>query len=355
MQCPLVPTLASCPQGDYLSEKGICCNKCPPGIEHLYTNHRQVPCVPLLLDVWTRFMWWNCLSGFKLHQDCQAAGQRTSCTVCPDRQYTDQMNFAPNCKSCIRCKGTVALTLSEFVWTLCIVHVFPCNCPTESDNKEEVSQCEINQNTVCRCKYGYYKYKIDSETFECLKCKKCGPEETETQTCTSVISVTLIYASVNNVWPFACSPPNICAVHRHIGEEHSVCVQGELLQRQRQVWTVQHVSKAPRLALSERLVPIPLFRIVLFKAADEEVGLLNWNLQDKEDRQKMFWHFKSNVIRASLLNVCKWLVGSFVTQCIVCWVYWYIYILKNPCGFAVYVCTSFIHSSQTVSSKSNRH
>ncbi|XP_028984879.1 tumor necrosis factor receptor superfamily member 1A isoform X2 [Betta splendens] len=125
--CTLTPLVTSqtCPPGDYVSETGICCNKCSPG--------------------------------FKLVRECNATGHRSSCVVCPKEQYTDQMNYVKNCRSCIRCK--------------------------DSDNKEQESPCEKHRNRVCRCKEGFYKSMIDSETFDCLKCKICGSEETVKQTC----------------------------------------------------------------------------------------------------------------------------------------------------------------------------
>ncbi|XP_039973523.1 tumor necrosis factor receptor superfamily member 1A isoform X2 [Xiphias gladius] len=114
-----------CPHGDYPTEKGICCNKCSPG--------------------------------FKLVEKCHATGQRSICTPCPDGQFTDQMNFFPNCRRCTRCKT--------------------------SKHEFEVSPCERNKNTICQCKEGYYKSHIDSETYECLKCTQCGPDEKEKQNC----------------------------------------------------------------------------------------------------------------------------------------------------------------------------
>ncbi|XP_044064978.1 tumor necrosis factor receptor superfamily member 1A isoform X2 [Siniperca chuatsi] len=128
LMCMLIPTLAllqSCPHGDYLSEKGICCNKCSPG--------------------------------FKLAEECHAAQQRSNCTLCPDGEYTDEMNYQINCRRCRRCR-----------------------------KKHEVvkSNCEKNQNTICRCVEGYYKFDIDSETYECRKCSQCRPDEKKKETCT---------------------------------------------------------------------------------------------------------------------------------------------------------------------------
>ncbi|XP_037640937.1 tumor necrosis factor receptor superfamily member 1A isoform X3 [Sebastes umbrosus] len=133
LMCMFIPTLTSllpseeekCPHGDYPAGKGICCNRCSPG--------------------------------FKLVEKCNATGQRSNCTACPDEQYTDQMNFFPNCHRCKRCKGKHEVT---------------------------VSKCERYRNTICQCKTGYYKDNIDSQTSQCLPCKPCGQDEILKQTCT---------------------------------------------------------------------------------------------------------------------------------------------------------------------------
>ncbi|KAK2844740.1 hypothetical protein Q5P01_011399 [Channa striata] len=130
--CMWMPSLTSpqntqkpCPHGDYPNDKGICCNKCIPG--------------------------------FKLVEMCQAEGQRSNCTQCPDGQYSDQLNFNSNCFSCKRCK--------------------------ETKNEIQVTECKKHQNTICKCKPGYYKYNIDSVTYECRKCATCGANQKEKQEC----------------------------------------------------------------------------------------------------------------------------------------------------------------------------
>lgn len=128
LMCMLIPAVAlvqDCPVGDYLTEDRICCNKCPPG--------------------------------FKLVEKCHARGQRSNCTHCGDGEYMDQMNFYPNCRRCKRCNKPYEVTFSK---------------------------CAIDRNTICHCKTGYYKSKIDSETSQCLKCTPCGPDEKETSMCT---------------------------------------------------------------------------------------------------------------------------------------------------------------------------
>ncbi|XP_023151794.1 tumor necrosis factor receptor superfamily member 1A [Amphiprion ocellaris] len=114
----------TCPHGDYLTEEGICCNKCSPG--------------------------------FKLVEKCHAVGQRSNCTACPADQFTDQMNFTPNCRRCRRCK---------------------------QKNEEVAAPCERHQNTVCRCKKGFYRFRIDSETSECRRCSTCRPDEQQEHPC----------------------------------------------------------------------------------------------------------------------------------------------------------------------------
>ncbi|XP_078143159.1 tumor necrosis factor receptor superfamily member 1A [Centroberyx gerrardi] len=113
-----------CPAGEYPTENGICCNKCP--------------------------------AGFKLGADCQAERERSQCLPCAKGEYTDQINYSPTCRSCKRCK--------KF--------------------EEEVSPCASYRNTICRCKDGFYKRVIDSDTNECLKCTSCGAGERQTEKCT---------------------------------------------------------------------------------------------------------------------------------------------------------------------------
>ncbi|XP_026173315.1 tumor necrosis factor receptor superfamily member 1A isoform X2 [Mastacembelus armatus] len=127
LMCMFIPTLTleTCPPWDYTTDEGICCNKCSPG--------------------------------FKLLEKCHAAGQRSKCTPCSKGQYTEEMNYAKTCRRCKQCKL--------------------------SKHEVQVSPCETDRNAKCACKDGYYKFYIDSETYDCLKCTKCGPGERETQTC----------------------------------------------------------------------------------------------------------------------------------------------------------------------------
>lgn len=115
----------NCQEGDFLTEEGICCNKCNPGS--------------------------------KLVESCRAPGQRSKCKPCPDNQYADKVNYAPNCKACRKCKFK---------------------------HEEQVSPCTKDQDAVCRCVEGFFKSFIDSSTYQCLKCAKCKPDEQAKSTCT---------------------------------------------------------------------------------------------------------------------------------------------------------------------------
>lgn len=46
-----------------------------------------------------------------------------------------------------------------------------------------IKACERTKNTACRCRDGYYKNNIDSEAYECLRCKHCELDEKEIQKC----------------------------------------------------------------------------------------------------------------------------------------------------------------------------
>lgn len=50
-------------------------------------------------------------------------------------------------------------------------------------NEELVSKCEIQKNTVCRCKKGYYKFLFNSVDYECRACKRCGQQEKVAEDC----------------------------------------------------------------------------------------------------------------------------------------------------------------------------
>ncbi|XP_075965059.1 tumor necrosis factor receptor superfamily member 1A isoform X2 [Anarhichas minor] len=134
LMCMLIPTLTlseppeeqKCPYGDYLSEEGICCIKCSPGT--------------------------------RLVKNCNTTGLRSTCSPCPEKQYSDQINFFPNCFSCRQCRAK---------------------------HEEMVTPCEKYKDTVCRCLDGLYKSRIDSETYECRRCTKCKENEKEKQECTS--------------------------------------------------------------------------------------------------------------------------------------------------------------------------
>ncbi|CAN9513720.1 unnamed protein product [Ophioblennius macclurei] len=148
-----------CPQGDYLNEqRGICCNKCPPG--------------------------------FKLEKKCLTEEHRSICKKCPEGQYMNSINYAPNCRLCKRCK--------------------------DAKNEYEVSPCKKDRDTICRCKDGFYKFYVDSETYECRNCLRCKPEERERHMCTptnnTVCDCKENYYRVNK----RCEPCEKCTADCHL-------------------------------------------------------------------------------------------------------------------------------------------
>ncbi|KAK5861780.1 hypothetical protein PBY51_017230 [Eleginops maclovinus] len=120
----LVDEGQNCKEGEFLSDNGVCCTKCNPGL--------------------------------RLVKACDSAHSRTNCTQCAPGYYTENSNFAENCRSCRKCQ----------------------------DREEEVSKCKTTKNRVCRCKEGYYRSKIDSVKYQCLNCSKCGQDQMERKTCT---------------------------------------------------------------------------------------------------------------------------------------------------------------------------
>ncbi|XP_028325600.1 tumor necrosis factor receptor superfamily member 1A isoform X2 [Gouania willdenowi] len=142
----------SCPHDDYRTDEGTCCDKCSPG--------------------------------FKLEEKCHFNGHRSKCVPCPPGQYNSEKNYSPKCRTCRRCKA--------------------------SNFEVEETPCARHQNTICRCVDGFYKYMIDSETYECRRCSQCGSDETERQKCTpnqnTVCDCKEKYYRVNN----QCEPCNNC-------------------------------------------------------------------------------------------------------------------------------------------------
>ncbi|XP_067094342.1 tumor necrosis factor receptor superfamily member 1A [Osmerus mordax] len=109
--------LDKCDIGEYISNNGVCCNKCHPGK--------------------------------KLLEDCPERNRRTSCKQCEKETFMAKSNFLRNCLRCRVCRA--------------------------SDFEEEVSPCTIYMDRECRCVKGYYRNVIDSQTHECLECKICRP------------------------------------------------------------------------------------------------------------------------------------------------------------------------------------
>ncbi|KAM6936736.1 tumor necrosis factor receptor superfamily member 1A [Lycodopsis pacificus] len=135
LMCMFIPTLTlsepseeqKCLPEDYLTEKGICCIKCSPGT--------------------------------KLVKHCNTTGVRSDCSPCPEKQYSEERNYHPNCHKCRQCRA--------------------------ARKEEMVTPCQKHKDTVCRCLAGLYKSYIDSKTYECRSCSKCKENEKEKQTCTS--------------------------------------------------------------------------------------------------------------------------------------------------------------------------
>lgn len=77
------------------------------------------------------YRWCSCFPGLKLVEDCHAPGQRSNCTSCPAGQYTDKINYSPNCRTCKRCKSRVTLpffwiSFISFICQCCVVLVMVC-------------------------------------------------------------------------------------------------------------------------------------------------------------------------------------------------------------------------------------
>ncbi|XP_020783650.1 tumor necrosis factor receptor superfamily member 1A isoform X2 [Boleophthalmus pectinirostris] len=100
----------------------------------------------------------KCRAGYKLVDPCHGPNERTTCAVCPSGQFMDKPNYSRNCRSCRICK-------SQFF-------------------EIEVSKCQKNKDTVCRCMDGYYKSNIDTYKYQCLECPTCKENEQETKKCT---------------------------------------------------------------------------------------------------------------------------------------------------------------------------
>lgn len=188
LQCMFMPTLIEmCLDVEYLSENGICCNKCFPG--NVWTNSQS--------GVKTVLCWffpWLYFPGYRLAEECNAPLQRSNCTPCPRGQYIDTINYARNCRKCRACTSTVHWFLPHYIWFTCLLYsgwmpllylLLFFTFPTMPDNDVLVTQCQRDQNAVCRCKDGYYRFNIDSEAYQCLKCKRCDPNQKESQRCES--------------------------------------------------------------------------------------------------------------------------------------------------------------------------
>lgn len=138
----------------------------------------------------------SCCPGFRLEEECSAPRARSNCTPCPSGLYIDTINYAHNCKKCRSCKSTAPRFLPRLLqspllasqWLNTAVFSSSSSSSLFSATPEHdvlVSPCERHRNAVCRCEDGYYRSNIDSGTYECLKCRRCGPNEKEGQKCES--------------------------------------------------------------------------------------------------------------------------------------------------------------------------
>lgn len=130
LQCKHVSTLQpseveTCPEEDYPNSRGICCNKCFAGTVWPPAHHTWFTCSLYITQADIRYstvksilqslncvlMWFLCFPGTKFVKECDSPGHRTTCEVCPNGEYTDQMNFSKNCRKCRTCKGRVTLSV----------------------------------------------------------------------------------------------------------------------------------------------------------------------------------------------------------------------------------------------------
>lgn len=140
------------------------------------------------------FFVFVCL-GSRVVTDCNNLGNRTKCEPCPAGQFIDTINYAKNCRGCKSCKSNItSFFLSQSSTSpLCfqcfknvMVGFFSLffSFFASPELEDMVSKCERHQNTICRCKKGYYKFNIDSVLYDCRKCQSCDQDEIEKQKCT---------------------------------------------------------------------------------------------------------------------------------------------------------------------------
>lgn len=88
----------------------------------------------------------NCPPGF--HVDKCEPKNETECLPCERESYRDHANLLDSCEPCTSCNPTANLETEE--------------------------KCTVIQNTVCRCKEGYYcEEAVREECKACHSCKKC--------------------------------------------------------------------------------------------------------------------------------------------------------------------------------------
>lgn len=152
---------------------------------------------PFKFFVWKLdcFFTCSCFPGFWRAADCRGAGLRTDCKPCPKGYYMENMNYHSKCLECKKCKGKVtllfALKSGKSLWFASVVYDnrFSCSCllcfrlSTTLDHDQQFSACTPTTNTICGCKQGSYKVRIDSIQYQCEKCKQCGSGEREIEKC----------------------------------------------------------------------------------------------------------------------------------------------------------------------------
>lgn len=119
-----VASESTCPYAFYLSDDGICCQKCFPGTKQIKVfsitfvsqasplphEKRLVPLVKILARFFT-LAHWRCslfFLGYRVVANCHASGQPATCEPCQAGQYMDAINFSENCRGCSVCKGKTA-------------------------------------------------------------------------------------------------------------------------------------------------------------------------------------------------------------------------------------------------------
>ncbi|AOC55126.1 tumor necrosis factor receptor [Lymphocystis disease virus 3] len=125
-----------------------------------------------------------CKAGQKLDVECNL-NQGTVCTNCSKEQYMSTDNYAPNCRSCSKCKSP----------------------------KVEISPCTPTSNRKCGCRNGYYE-----KNNNCLKCSPCYLGEGVEKNCSSNLN-TECKVCLNNTFSDVISSEEPC-------KSYQTCTEG---------------------------------------------------------------------------------------------------------------------------------